>query len=1004
MNGERFTLSWLSDPKIVGVNTLPPSSDHDFFATIQEAEEKHSSLVRSLDGVWQAHFAKNPAEAPDALLTDDAMDAALREIPVPCEFQLVNPEWDAPHYLNTQYPWDAHEALVPPQVSEKDNPTVTCVKRFHLSSQDLQHQIVLHFAGVEAAILVYLNGQEVGYAEDSFTSHAFDITAFAQQGENRLVVRVFKRCSGSWLEDQDFWRWNGIHRSVQLHFWPQTHLADLRVRTPLTDNYTVAHLETNMTLAGETDGQVQVQLSDRSGNILYQEMREMNGQPQIALATIVPDVLLWSAEEPNLYTLTVILTNAQQQVVEVAQTMVGFRQFEMRDRIMCLNGKRIVFHGVNRHEFDCDHGRAVPYETLLKDIQICKSLNINAIRTSHYPNCTAFYRLCDEYGLYVIDETNLETHGSWCPMHEWYLPGDREEWHDACIARGKAMLERDKNHPCVLIWSCGNESYGGKNLWELSEYFRTTDPTRLVHYEGVVNDPRYPDTSDMYSRMYCKAADIETYLKNDPKKPFINCEYTHAMGNSCGGMNAYTALEDKYPMYQGGFIWDYVDQGIRVKAPNGQDRFAYGGDFGDRPTAWNFIGNGIIMADRSLSPKAQEVRYLFRDVFLTPDQTGVTVSNQKCFATLRGYAIRWRVENDRRLLKEGEVELPEISAGESRKIELPYGDFPVDGQTVLTCQLVLKEQKGLLPAGTVLSHGQTIYGKVRETENAPGTPRLVWGDSGVGVYGSGLTAMFEYGKGLISFKNKAGREMLLCEPSLSLFRAPTDNDRGNGYHTREGVYHLLSRYNDHRYVEFKKNEKGEDTAICRYTTPLLKNLEITVVYTLRADDAMDVTVHWPGATELPDMPALGISFQLDPSLENVQYYGLGPEENYVDRRDGAYLGWHHYHVSEGMTPYLKPQESGNRGGVQALMLTDAERHGLQITGDALEISVQPWLPEELAAARHPSDLMGATKTVLDVAMFRKGVGGDDSWGAPTLPQYCYPAEKPYSFTFTMKAF
>ena len=999
--GEKFTPAWLADPKITLVNVLPPCSDHDFYATLQEAESGVSSLVRSLDGAWKAHFAMNPADAPNELLKGSSLDATLREISIPCEFQLVAPEWDPPQYVNVQYPWDGHEALTPPEVSSEYNPTVTCVKPFTLSLKDMQHRIVLHLAGAEAAVLVYVNGHEVGYCEDSFTAHAFNITPFVRVGENRLALRIFKRCSGSWLEDQDFWRYSGIHRSVSLHFWPESHLADIRVRTPLTDNYTTAHLDALLTVAGRA-GQARVTLTDREGKVLYEETRPVTGQMQVQFDAVIPGVKLWSAETPNLYPLTVTLTNAMGQVTEVSRTWVGFRQFEMIDKIMCLNGKRIVFHGVNRHEFDCDHGRVVSRETLLKDIQICKSLNINAIRTSHYPNMTAFYRACDEYGLYVIDETNIETHGSWAPWHDWVVPGDKPEWHEAVLNRGRYMLERDKNHACVLMWSCGNEAWGGCNLFDLSEYFRKTDPTRLVHYESCVHDERYRHTSDMLSHMYLKAADIERYLKNDPQRPFINCEYMHAMGNSLGGMSEYTALEDKYPMYQGGFIWDYIDQGLRTVAPNGQERFAYGGDFGDKPCDWQFIGNGIVLADRTPSAKTQDVRYLYRDVFLKPGKTGVTVWNRKLFAPLTGYAVRWTVECDMKPVKAGEIMLPEIAPGESKHISLPYGKLPTEGQVVLTCYLVLREDTGILPAGTILSHGQTIYGEPEAPVFHNDGPRPVLSDGNVGLRSDKMGVLFERGKGLISFRDRAGRETLLCAPQLSLFRASTDNDDGNGYSVRQGVYHLISRYN-HRSYAHVETEDGCTRLTYRYTTPMLKDFEMSVVYTVRSQDAVEVTVNWPGVPDLPDMPALGLSFQLDPRLDTVNYYGYGPAENYVDRREGAYLGWHLYRVKDGMSPYLNPQESGNRGGVQSLSVTDKDQHGVLVMGDNLEISVQPWLPEQLSAARHCSDLMGPVKTVLDVAMFRKGVGGDDSWGAPTLPKYCYPADKPYSFTVTLRA-
>lgn len=997
---QRFDTSWLGNPEIFSVGEMPDCSDHAFFATKEECENGISSLTRSLDGKWKAHFAICPSDAPKELLLGATLDESLREITVPCEFQLEAPQWDPPHYVNSQYPWDGHEALEAPQVSEIYNPTVTCVRNFALSLTDLQNRVVLHLAGVEAAVLVYCNGQEVGYAEDSFTTHRFDLTPFVHVGENRLVLRVFKRCSGSWMEDQDFWRFSGIHRSVSLHFYPQMHLYDLRVRTLLHDHYTRATLETRLLVMNAGMGSAEVTLTDKEGAMLWTEKQDAT-QLQLDFTAEIPGVKLWSAEEPKLYLLTIILRDAKGDVVEVSTTRVGFRQFEMKDKIMCLNGKRIVFHGVNRHEFDCDRGRVMTEELLLRDIRDMKAMNVNAVRTCHYPNTSRFYALCDEYGLYVIDEANIETHGSWAPMHDWVVPGDKPEWQEAVLARGRAMLERDKNHACILFWSCGNESWGGKDLWELSEYYRHADPTRLVHYEGVANDPRYPDTTDVHSNMYAKVAHIERYLQNNPDKPFINCEYTHAMGNSCGGIDLYRELEDKYPMYQGGFIWDYVDQALRVTGPNGQTRLAYGGDFGDKPTDWQFNTNGIILGDRTQTGKCQEVRYVFRDVFMTPDAQGVTVTNRRVFAPLNGFDVRWTVECDRVPVCAGETLLPEIAPGASVHVALPFGELP-QGQVVITCFLVLREACGILEAGTILSHGQTVLGETICQPVEDNGPKPVLGDNNVGFHGENLGVLFERGRGMISFRDRLGQETLLRAPQLSLFRASTDNDRGNGNNVRQGVYHLISRYSWCSGADMDVKD-GKTTLTYRYTTPMLKDFALTVRYTIRKQDEVEVTVEWPGIENQPDMPALGLSFQLDPRLKHVRCYGYGPDENYIDRREGAYLGWHSWDVQDGMTGYCKPQESGNRTGVQALAVTDDNGHGVLVEGKALEVSVLPWLPEELENAYHPSDLMGSVRTVLDVAMFRKGIGGDDSWGAPVLPQFCYPSDKPYTFTFTMKA-
>ena len=995
-----FETSWLSDPTIFAVNRLPAVSDHQIYRSVPEADADISSLVRSLDGAWKAHLALRPAEAPDELLASAGMDASLKDITVPGEFQLQYPEWDAPQYANVQYPWDGREALVPPQVSEY-NPTVTAIRTFDLTASELDcGRVVLTFAGVEAALALYLNGQFVGYSEDSFTPHHFDVTAFVRQGSNRLAARIFKRCSGSWLEDQDFWRYSGIHRSVTLTFEPRTHLADVFVRTPLTDGYTRAHLDMDMTIH-RPRGMVTVALTSPQGKVLLVESQPAG--EQLRLRREVPGVKLWSAEEPNLYALTITLTDDNGDVAEVSRLQVGFRQFEMIDRIMCLNGKRIVFRGVNRHEFSCDTGRVVSRELMLQDIRNCKAMNINAIRTSHYPDTSEFYRLCDRYGIYVIDETNLETHGTWAFHLKHVLPGDVPQWQEAVIDRGRSMLERDKNHACVLMWSCGNESWGGKNIYELSRFFHGRDSSRLVHYEGVTWDSRYPDTTDVHSQMYCKAADIEKYLNNNPDKPFINCEYIHAMGNSLGGMRLYTDLEDKYPMYQGGFIWDYMDQFLRTTAPNGHTRMTIGGDWGDRPCDWEFIGNGIVMADRSLSPKAQDVRFLYQDVRLTPDSTGVTIQSRRLFTSLSGLTLKWSIACDGKLLRAGGLLVPDIAPGESLHLALPYGEIPAEGLLVATCQLLHKRHP-ILPDGEIMAVGQTI---LREAAAVPETPACapapVIGDVNVGMHTGDMSVLFQKGKfGMISFKDKLDRESLLRAPQLSLFRAPTDNDRGNGDAVRQGIWHTVSRY---AFVSSDEPlyENGVFSITYHYAAPVLPGTDITVTYTIKSPGAVEVTLHWPGVENQPDLPALGLSFQLDPRLDQVTYYGCGPEENYVDRREGALLNTYTYAVRDGWTRYGNPQESGNRMGVYRAAVTDAAGHGVEITGKALEVSVQPYLPEEIMAAAHPEELQGSCRTVLDVALFRKGVGGDDSWGAPVLPQYTYPADKPYTLTFTMRA-
>ncbi len=988
MEFHAFQLSWLSDPTVFSVNQLPPVSDHELFASPEELAREESSLVRTLDGTWGAHLAMNPDEAPEALLVSGEEDASLLPLQAPGEFQLQFPTWDPPHYVNTQYPWDGHEPLTPPQVSSVYNPTVTAVRRFEVTAAELDcGRVVLTLEGVEAACAVYLNGAFIGYAEDSFTPHRFDVTRVIRPGENRLAVRVFKRCTGSWLEDQDFWRFSGIHRSVTLTFEPRTHLADLFVRTPLEDDYTRAFLEADLTI-DRPEGEAVLRLSDASGRVLLE--KAVPAEAQMSLREEVPGVELWSAENPVLYTLTVTLRD------EICRTMVGFRQFEMKNRIMCLNGKRIVFHGVNRHEFDCDRGRVMTGELLLRDLRDMKAMNVNAVRTCHYPNTTLFYRLCDRYGLYVIDETNLESHGTWCHTFkpEDAVPSDKPEWLQAVLARGRAMQERDKNHACILLWSCGNESFGGRDIFELAEMLRHRDPTRLIHYEGVTNDRRYPDTTDVNSHMYRKVADIERDMQQNPEKPFINCEYSHAMGNSCGGIHLYRELEERYPMYQGGFIWDYVDQGLRTTAPNGAVRLAYGGDFGDRPTDWQFNTNGILLGDRTFTPKVQEVRHVFRDVDITCDEAGITVRSQRLFAPLRGFAVRYQVLRDGEETEAGTLPLPEVAPG--AEVRLPLHVAPGEGETVLTAWLVLDRDEGLLRRGTVLSHGQAVL-KAREPRALPVLPgAIVPCPNNIGIQAPACRAIVCRGEGLISLQDAAGHETLLNAPRLSLFRAPTDNDRGNRDDRRQGVWLAMSLSGGLTGCEI-----AEGVIEQRFVSPILPDVEVPVTYAA-TEAGLRVTLSWPGVANQPDLPCFGLSFPMDARLRHVRYFGLGPEDAYCDRRTGALLGWHTYEVEAGWTRYARPQESGNRMGVQVLRLTDDAGHGVEITGEGLEISAQPYAPEQLMSVRHPDELQGSCRTVLDVALFRKGIGGDDSWGAPVLPPYRYPSDRPWQLTFTIR--
>ena len=522
----------LTNPEIFNVNRFTAHSDHKYYTTYEEAQQGETSLKYSLNGLWQISYAKNLQSRIVDFYKTAYDTTGWDSIVVPGHIQLQG--YDKPHYVNTMYPWDGHNAIVPPAIPEDFNPVASYVRTFKVPS-DWNGPVRLSFQGVESAFSLWVNGEFVGYSEDSFTPSDFDITDKLVAGENKLAVEVYKWCSGSWLEDQDFWRFSGIFREVFLYTVPQVHIEDLFIKTDFTTDFESANLTNEMMLSYNAKKEVAVQMAlyDPNGQEVGKTKPEVSKEQALKLGMAVEKPMLWSAESPALYTLVITLKDVTTgEVIEVVPQKVGFRKFELVGNVMHLNGKRIIFKGVNRHEFSCHHGRAVTKEEMLWDIEFLKTHNFNAVRTSHYPNDSYWYELCDTYGIYLIDETNLESHGTWASPEivakGHVVPHNKPEWLACVLDRARSMQERDKNHPSVLIWSCGNESFGGKNIFEMSELFRKRDSSRLVHYEGICNDRSYNATSDMESRMYPPMHQIIDFLEKDTEKPYVLCEYTHA--------------------------------------------------------------------------------------------------------------------------------------------------------------------------------------------------------------------------------------------------------------------------------------------------------------------------------------------------------------------------------------------------------------------------------------------------------------------------------------------
>ena len=1019
----------IHDPKFFKENCMAAHSDHVAYANETEAEEKKSSFRLLLDGVWKFHYARNYAQTVSGFEAEDFDCKCWEDIRVPAHIQMEG--YDIPQYVNIQYPWDGREDVWRDAVPSEFNPVASYVKYFTLPEGFKKNGLYISFQGVESGFALWLNGQYVGYSEDSFTPSDFDLTPYVKEGENKLAVQVFKWTSSSWCEDQDFYRFSGIFRSVYLYTMPKVHVYDLKVQPVVDEAVLNADLLVTMQMRGEGKARLTLTgsrnysvLEEKEEQIIFsEELPVSEGEVHFEKEVKKPD--LWSAEIPNLYTLTIECFDQNGERSELVSQRIGFRRFEMKDGIMTLNGKRIVFKGVNRHEFSSKTGRAVTREEVLKDIVTMKQNNINAIRTCHYPDASIIYDLCDEYGLYMIAENNLESHGSWdAAMHgsvpkDTIVPGDNMDWEPMMLDRVNSCYQRDKNHPAVLIWSVGNESYGGKVIFDMSEKFRALDPYRLVHYEGIFNDRRYEATSDMESQMYTSVENVKKFLAEHKEKPFIMCEYTHAMGNSCGAMHKYTDLTDTEPRYQGGFIWDYIDQSILKKDRYGKDFQAYGGDFLERPTDYNFSGNGICYGgDRDPSPKMQEVKFNYQNISILFEKEGkFTVVNKNLFANTDRFRCVAVLQKNGVVVKKQEIEtaVPPLS---TKDYEIPFAILraddkdqkkDTDAEYTLTVSFRLKEDMSWADAGHEVAFGQKIYKKIPAFHASEKPIRVVHGKVNIGVKGEDFDCLFSMlSGGLVSYRY-AGKEMIEKIPMPNFWRAPVDNDNGSMAPAHYAQWKIASMYISHRNGGMFDNvptkvEEKDNTVTVTYTyfMPTTPAGKCQVSYTVFGDGTIETKMMYDPVEGLPDMPEFGMMFWFNADYDNLTWYGMGSEETYADRRHGAKLGIYSNKVADNMAKYLVPQECGNKVGVRYARLVDAKGRGMMFEGDELSFSALPYTPHELENAAHVYELPQVHHTIVRVALAQMGVGGDDSWGSLVHPEYHIDVTKPLEFTFRFK--
>jgi beta-galactosidase/beta-glucuronidase len=1044
-----------NNPAVIGRNkepghaTLIPYADE---AGALAGDREASPYFRSLNGDWRFCYAPNPASAPQRFFAPDFEAGAWDTIPVPSTWQMHGADrtgrYGKPIYVNWGYPFPqdgvprtdpqiAKDWPLPP-IPEDDNP-VGCYRRtFDLPKGWDGRQVFVLFEGVDAAFHLWVNGQAVGYSQDGRLPAEFNVTSYLRPGENVLAARVYRYSDGSYLEDQDYWRLSGIYRDVYLWAAPNVHVRDFFVRTEVDEAYRDGMLKVQAQVQNYGDADVAGYLLE--AKLFGAEEGKPVGEVQalvsvkagvevsldLELAVAAPDK--WSAEHPNLYTLLIALKGEAGTVLDVERCHVGFRQIEIKDGRIHVNGVPVVFRGVNRHEHDPDTGHALTLESMIEDIELMKQFNFNAVRTSHYPNDPRWYDLCDAYGLYVVDEANVETHGT-----VGKLTND-PDWAAAFLARGARMVARDKNHPCVVMWSLGNESGSGPNHAAMAGWIHAYDPTRPVHYEGATGwgghyeGPEDAPYVDVVSVMY-PSLDRLAELAQIPgeTRPIIMCEYAHAMGNSCGNLLEYWEAIAAHERVQGGFVWDWMDQGIRRVAEDGEEWFAYGGDFGDDPNDGPFCINGIVFPDRRIQPAMWECKKVMQPVEVAPVDLlvgKVRIVNKHHFSSLDGLDVTWALTADGRVLQSGALPRLDTPPGESAIVTVPFErPEPEPGTEYwLTLRFALAEEAAWAERGHEVAWEQfRLPFEVPEPAILPITdmPAVVVEDAGetVTCHGPDFDLVFDRQSGTVSGWRYRGRELVRRGPLLAAWRAPTDNDRGAPGRLElakewqeAGLDRLEHRVKD-VVVTHVAPQEIRIVARSRVSAPGCDaGFDCTYTYVIYGNGDVLLATRVSPDGSLPPLPRIGLQMALPGGYETLTWYGRVPHESYVDRKAGAPVGVYSGAVDEQYVPYVVPQENGNKTDVRWAALADDTGSGLLVasvakdqTGPALmEVSAHHFRAEDLAQARHTHELKWRDDVTLHLDYAQTGLGGA-SCGPPTLPQYIIMPE-PVEYALRLRPF
>ncbi len=1022
------------NPRLTGINNEPPRATFYPYPSAESALQNDpatSPWYRSLNGTWKFRWSETPEKRPVDFYREGYDAGNWNDIEVPSTLEIQG--YGYPVYVNIPYEFKHLMKPDPPAVPKDYNPVGSYIREFEVPADWKGREVFLHFGAVKSFFYVYLNGERIGMGKDAKTPVEFNITKYLKEGKNRLCLEVFRWSDGSYLECQDMWRMSGINRDVYLWSAPPTRIRDFSVTAGLFSNYRHGTLKVYamvrggglnpppdldrpyarpvFTLTLSLFGSKKETTPELSETLEFTP--EEGKEDTLLFDWFIPDPRKWSAEIPNLYYPVLTLKDAGGRILESTSCATGFRTTEVKDGQFLVNGKAVYIKGVNRHEHDPVKGHVISRDLMLKDVRLMKEANINTVRTCHYPDDPYWYELCDEYGLYVIDEANIESHGMGYSPHRTL--GNKPEWMAAHLDRTRRMVERDKNHPSVIIWSLGNEAGNGCNFEATYDLVKNRDHSRPVCYERAEQGAN----TDIFCPMYWRPSDLEWYGYSRQFRPLILCEYSHAMGNSTGNFQDYWTVIEKYPQLQGGCIWDWVDQGILKPSddPAVPDSYLFGGDFGpaDVPSDGNFMCNGLVFPDRTPHPGYWEVKKVYqcaRFEQVNPLQPTFSLKNRYDFYDLEGTCVEWQMLSDGKVIRTGSLPSFTLAPGDSRALGIPLTEeqIPVTSENFVTLKLKTTRTRGLLPEGHELASAQFFLPGKPVSPSSPSTrlPKITHKEEGktIIVTTDRFSVVFDKTTGTLTSWKTGGTEILIRGPLPNFRRAPTDNDIGNRMFVRCKPWFDASESRRVTGTEVSTDPVAGVVLSVHFAYP---DSTATGTVSYRISPTGKITVRStlkPLKEKLPEIPRVGLNMQVNPVFRQVSWYGRGPWENYCDRKTASYFGIYHSTPGELFTPYIRPQENGYRTEVRWVTLTSDQGTALRITGDPeFCFSALPYDYDDLKGfkqgGKHLHDLVKRPWIDLNVDDGQMGVGGDDSWGARTHEQYTLPARE-YSYSFTME--